>query len=165
MIRISIWLTKKKNREEKQYFFVRLIFNFEKKSINAVKNELIIAEAICKCSKYVNIKLTDQCNKCQQYDHMSTKCSNAIKCRLCVKNHDTKDHKCHICTSKDTCSHSKLKCVNCSQKHRANDNICEVFQTLRFIRNSMIDELWVIKTQILSLETSNISKMYQVAFE
>ena len=59
LIRISIWLTKKKNREEKQHFFVRLIFNIEKKSINAVKNELIIAEAICKCSKYVNIKFTD----------------------------------------------------------------------------------------------------------
>jgi hypothetical protein len=54
------------------------------------------------------------CFKCQQYGHISTRCTNEERCPICAGAHKR-------------CNSTQFKCVNCGGAHRAFDKTCPIF--------------------------------------
>ena len=65
--------------------------------------------------------MVTQCFNCQGFNHISSKCTNASKCRKCGEAHSTKD-----CKVSD--SASAVKCSNCAGGHSSSDVSCPKFQ-------------------------------------
>ena len=123
-----------------------------------MQKEIIIASKQLKTSKFLSIKSTDQCNKCQKFNHFSITCKqNFWTCNWCFENHEIRLHVCATRRSKETCSHISLKCSNCSQSHAANDRNCENFRALIVKhRSNQKDELWETKIIKRIFEFCNI---------
>ena len=80
------------------------------------------------------------CQKCSKFGHNSYKaCQESLKCNLCGKEHETKDHKCPLkgCTALTgkICAHTPIKCINCNGSHFANSSYCpkrlEILEKMR----------------------------------
>jgi len=113
---------------------VILAFDSDQETKKALRNRLIIAEVSVKTAVYNVSKPTDQCHKCQQFEHHFAKCQNTAKCQICAQNHNTRQHECYLCSQmekKTTCIHTVLKCSNCQEIHRANSSDCMTFKALQ----------------------------------
>ncbi len=133
---LSHWLTSEEARQEKQHESIVLTVKTEQEVQKALQNKLIVAETSVRTAVYSTCKLTDQCRKCQKFEHFHTMCKNKDTCQFCAENHNTREHDCFLCflTSKETtCAHIVYKCSNCDEKHQANSAECSVFKTLQSI--------------------------------
>ena len=148
LIRNLMWLCRLETLIDKLYSSIKISFRSKIEWEKAMQKEIIIASKQLKTSKFFSIKSTDQCNKCQKFDHFSITCKqNFWTCSWCFENHETRLHACATCKSKETCSHISPKCSNCSQSHAANDRNCEHFRVLIIRhRSNQEDELWETKT-------------------
>jgi len=133
---LSTWLTSEEIQSQKMHSSVILVFGSNQEVKKALRNRLIIAEVSVKTAVYNVSKSTDQCNKCQQFEHHFAKCQNAAKCQICVQNHNTRQHECYLCSQmkkRTICIHTVLKCSNCQKMHRANSSDCMTFKALQSI--------------------------------
>lgn len=133
---LSTWLTSEEIQSQKAHSSVILTFESDQETKKALRNKLIIAEVSVKTAVYNVSKSTDQCNKCQQFEHHFAKCQNMVKCQICAQNHNTRQHECHLCSQLEkgtTCIHTVLKCSNCQKMHRANSSDCTTFKALQSI--------------------------------
>ncbi|KAJ7581606.1 hypothetical protein C8J56DRAFT_957828 [Mycena floridula] len=90
-------------------------------------------------TSYADLPPAKRCDNCNEYDHVSSKCSNPPNCRTCNGNHHSRDHvdACAECKEKskdmeiDKCVHaSPIQCHNCARKagrdanHTADSRSC-----------------------------------------
>ena len=128
LIQTPRWLTKPEGKQAGSIVFA-VATETEKKY--CLQEGLIIAGLKTKVVNYKAFSPKTQCYKCQGYGHNPTTCRKPTKCRLCAKNHHTRDHKCNVCDSSELCSHVETKCSNCNGNHMANSTDCEVFRAIR----------------------------------
>ena len=113
-----------------------MIINVESFEQAAVaRRELNVDEARVVIKTYNSIQSSTQCIKCQKFEHTHTRCKNEIKCNICAKNHQSFDHKCHICHANSVCIHTIIKCANCEKAHQADSDECEMFNALTKHKN------------------------------
>lgn len=126
------WLTSAERRPQQFSGSIVVAFATEKEATTAIRNRLYIAGRSLKVEKQYSIAPTNQCNHCQGYGHLESKCNRPERCQICAGSHHTRQHKCSSCSAKGkACVHSLLKCVNCGQSHKANDLSCEVYRILK----------------------------------
>ena len=93
-----------------------------------VNKGLYLLTSLLKATQYRPARPIDNCGKCQQFGHHQDVCKSPSKCRLCGKQHETKDHSCDSgdsgCKKGKRCQHTTLKCANCGDAHAANDKNC-----------------------------------------
>ena len=80
LVCLPTWLTSEEVQSQKAHFSVILAFGSDQEAKKALRNRLIIAEVSVKTAIYNVSKLTDQCNKCQQFEYHFAKCQNTVKC-------------------------------------------------------------------------------------
>ena len=133
---------KPESRIDKTHSSVKIAVRTQNET-NRIKKELMIAGKMSKIFEFIAIKSTDQCIKCQKFDHISIHCKQQFfNCKLCGKNHETRHHTCNICQTNESCPHEPPKCVNCQKSHAANNKSCEIFKALLTkTRNNQKDEL------------------------
>ena len=105
-----------------------------------MKSDLNIKEVHCKSRNYNSIQSTTQCTRCEKFDHLYVTCKNQKKCDICAQNHETQQHICSICKSKNACSHISQKCVNCNELHISKSNTFKIFTTLKIKSQSTVIE-------------------------
>jgi len=94
---LPTWLTSEEVKSQKAHSSVILAFSSDQEAKKAVRNRLIIAGVSVKTTTYNVSKPTDQCNKCQQFEHHFAKCQNTVKCQICAQDHNIKQHNCVLC--------------------------------------------------------------------
>ena len=132
------WLTSKEARQGKQHGSIVLTVKTEQELQKALRNRLVIAGSSVRTAIYTTCKPTDQCRKCQKFEHLQTMCKNENKCQICAGNHNTREHGCFLCPQLKgtTCGHTIYKCSNCDEKHSANSLDCSVFRALQPISST-----------------------------
>ena len=96
------------------------------------KKGIFIDGEYLKVERYFNLYSKDQCNQCQGFGHISVKCTNKPKCRICALEHKTYLHKCKLCSiTGRLCSHISPKCALCGEAHLANAKECKTLKALR----------------------------------
>ncbi len=55
--------------------------------------------------------------KCLKYEHLHYMCKAKVNCQICVKDHETRLHKCHVYECTKVCAHVSIKCVNCDENY------------------------------------------------
>ena len=113
------WLSNSQNKQQKMHESVVIAFDTQAAAQKALKR-LSIAGIFVKTAAYVEDKTTEQCMKCQKFEHSTNTCKNLPVCQLYVKSHPTRLHSCK------TCIHTVLKCTNCAGNHAANSKECNV---------------------------------------
>ncbi len=78
---------------------------------------LNIAEKRCDTFKFNEVKPITQYMKCLKYGHLHYMCKAKANCQICVKDHETRLHKCHVYESTKVYAHVFIKCVNCGENH------------------------------------------------
>lgn len=132
VIRNLNWLTTERRRRHQSAGSIVVAFATEKETSSAIRNRLCIAGRSLKVETLYSITPTNQCNKCQGFGHLESRCSKPEKCRICAANHHTSQHKCSSCTSEGRASVlSLIKCANCGESHKANDTSCEVYRAIK----------------------------------
>lgn len=128
LIETPRWLIKPEGKQAGSIVFV---VSTETEKKYCLQEGLVIAGLKVKVVNYKAFSPKTQCYKCQGYGHNPTTCRKPTKCRVCAKNHQTRDHKCTTCDSSELCSHVETKCSNCNGNHMANSTECEVFKAIR----------------------------------
>jgi len=131
---LPVWLTSEEVRQGKLHESVILAFKSEEEVKKALRNQLVIAGVSVRTAVYLVSKLTDQCKRCQKFDHHQTKCQNQETCQFCAGNYNTRQHECFLCLTQikgTICAHTVYKCVNCQKKHQSNSVECSVFKALQ----------------------------------
>ena len=75
-----MWLTTHKNRINKRYSSIKILFLSKKKFKNAIEKDMIIADTTCKTIEFISTKFETQCNKCQKFEHTTNTCNVLAKC-------------------------------------------------------------------------------------
>ena len=133
------WLISEEARQEKQHDFIVLTVKSEQELQKALRNRFIIAEFSVRTAIYATCKFTDQCKRCQKFEHLQTMCKNKETCQFCAENHNIRLHSCFQCFTQQkeiTCAHTVYKCVNCDENHQANNEKCSVFKALQPISST-----------------------------
>jgi hypothetical protein len=126
------WLTKPEQRKDKGFSSVVIAVQSHKEAEPILKKSLWLFNRQLKTARYLAVKPTDQCGKCQGFGHHAIRCVEAAKCQICAAKHETRLHVCNTCQKRGKpCSHGELKCANCGEKHKANDPTCEVIKQAR----------------------------------
>jgi hypothetical protein len=126
------WLTSPEKQIGKAFSSVVLAVQSLSEAEVIIKKGLLVYGRKLKAEKFLDMKPTDQCSKCQSFGHHSLRCSREPKCQICGANHETFLHKCNKCnTTGKSCPHSTIRCANCGQNHKANDPSCEVIKAVR----------------------------------
>ena len=121
------WLSSRENRELKKHGSVVIAFDSEETAQRVLKKRLQIAGIFVRTAVYEAKVTTEQCLKCQKFDHVTSSCKNIAVCRLCAKNHSTRLHVCQICEIIDqACIHTVFKYSNYKENHAANSKECNV---------------------------------------
>jgi hypothetical protein len=126
------WLTKPEQRKDKGFSSVVIAVQSHKEAEPILKKSLWLFNRQLKTARYLAVKPTDQCGKCQGFGHHAIRCTEAAKCQICAAKHETRLHVCNTCQKRGKpCEHGELKCTNCGEKHKANDPTCEVIKQAR----------------------------------
>src|SRR5436190_16639498 len=113
-----------------------IAFDSEKAAQKALKKRLLIAGISIKTAVF-EAKNSEQCLKCQKFDHATIACKNKAICQFCSQNHSTRLHICKICEVIEfICIHTALKCDNCAGNHAANSKACTLFAAKKSDLNS-----------------------------
>src|SRR5438034_10633921 len=101
-----------------------IAFDSKEAAKKALKKRLIIADISIKTAVF-EAKSSEQCLKCQKFDHATIVCKNKAVCQFCSQNHSIRLHICKICEIVESvCIHTALKCDNCIDNHAANSKEC-----------------------------------------
>lgn len=121
------WITPEEKRGAQVAGSIVVAFETEEQARQAISKNLIVAGRPLRAEKYMNIPATTQCNQCQGYGHISTKCRWDAKCQFCAGQHNTKQHVCTQCNIiGKKCVHLIPKCTNCGEAHTADKETCQV---------------------------------------
>ena len=131
LTRELIWLTNEDNRKNQSYSFIKTSLLTKNDLKNVIEKDMIIAGTMCKIVEFISTKFETQCNKCQNFEHITNTGNTLAKCQFCANVHNTHDHKCDVCKWNQICSHVDLKCANCDKKHYAKDASCELYLALK----------------------------------
>src|SRR5438034_7510293 len=116
-----------------------ITFDSEKAVQKALKKRLLIADISIKIAVF-EAKSSEQCLKCQKFDHATIACKNKAVCQFCSQNHSTRLHICKICEIVEcVCIHTALKCGNCVGNHDANSKKCNLITDKKSNANSKSD--------------------------
>ena len=116
-----------------------IAFDSEEAAQKALKKELLIAGISIKTVVF-EAKSSEQCLKCQKFDHATIACKNKAVCQFCSQNHSTRLHICKICEIVESvCIHTALKCDNCADNHAANSKKCNLITDKKSNANSKSD--------------------------
>ena len=123
------WLTSKDRRQTQNAGSVVVAFATEAEANRAISNRLFIAGISVRVEKLLTVSPTFQCSRCQGFGHLEQKCKRPVACRICAKEHHTKEHSCPTCQETQThCQHCPVKCHNCKGDHAANSRSCSILQ-------------------------------------
>lgn len=126
------WLTKPEQRKNKGFSSIVIAVQSHNEAESILKKSLWLFNRKLKTARYLAVKPTDQCGRCQGFGHHATRCNIAVRCQICAAGHETRIHTCNTCNKRGkVCSHVDLKCANCDKAHKANDPSCEVIKQLR----------------------------------
>ncbi|KAI0994262.1 hypothetical protein K3495_g13920 [Podosphaera aphanis] len=121
------WITPEEKRRKQIAGSIVVAFETEEQARQAITRKLIVAGRSLKAEKYMNVPATTQCNHCQGYGHISTKCRWEAKCQFCAGQHNTQQHVCSQCNSiGKKCVHLIPKCANCGEAHTSEKETCAV---------------------------------------
>jgi len=141
------WLTSEEARQGKQHDSIVLTVKTHQEVQSALRNRLIITGTSVRTAVYITWKPTDQCKKCQKFEHLQTTCKNKDTCQFCSRNHNTREHECFLCSTQQketTCAYIVYKCSNCGDKHAAN-SVFKALQPISSTANPLAMETsWVI---------------------
>src|SRR6266487_6181788 len=113
-----------------------IIFDSEKAVQKALKKKLLITDILIKTAVF-EVKSSEQCLKCQKFDHAIIACKNKVICQFCSQNHSTRLHIYKICEIVESiCIYTALKCDNCADNHAANSKECTLFAAKKSDLNS-----------------------------
>ena len=116
-----------------------IAFDSEEAAQKALKKRLLIADISIKTVVF-EAKNTEQCMKCQKFDHATKACKNKVVCQFCSQNHSTRLHICKICEIVESvCIHTALRCDNCTDNHAANSKKCNLITDKKSNANSKSD--------------------------
>src|SRR6266487_1364023 len=103
-----------------------IIFDSEETVQKALKKKLLITDILIKTAVF-EAKSSEQCLKCQKFDHAIIACKNKVIYQFCSQNHLTTLYICKICEIVESiCIHTALKCDNCADNHAANSKECSL---------------------------------------
>jgi hypothetical protein len=124
------WLSSEEYRQNKRHASIAIIVeNAEQAKAALQKKFLYIAGSQLEVVKFKSDITKTQCQKCQRIEHITKFCPSKDYCQICAAKHNTRQHTCNICNTKDVeCAHTKLKCRNCGEKHRANSRQCSIWE-------------------------------------
>jgi hypothetical protein len=128
------WLLKPEKRADKMHSSVVLAFESEEEAKSAIRRRLFVAGISARTARFIGVKPDTQCQRCQDFGHGQATCKKQPRCQLCAESHETRDHKCAICTTPvkgKVCAHTIYKCVNCGGPHRANNPDCDKKRAVR----------------------------------
>ena len=127
------WLSSESNRSVKLAGSVCIAFQSQKDAEHAIRNRLYLLGISVKAEKLHSTPPSTQCEKCQKFGHVATRCRNLPACKICSGHHLTQQHKCNTCQAKGkVCMHTIRKCANCREAHTADHKGCETYlATLR----------------------------------
>jgi hypothetical protein len=101
LIRELMWLIRSEFLNDKVHSSVKISFRSKVDFDRIMQKEAIVAEKVLKTFEFFSIRLTDQCHKCQKFNHISITCKqNFWTCNWCSENHETRLHVCSTCKSK-----------------------------------------------------------------
>ncbi len=131
----SIWLSKGENRARKNHASTILTFKIEVEAQKHLKKRVLAARSTYRTVEYRNYRPSDQCQRCQTFEHLQNKCNKSSRCLFCERNHLTWKHKCQLptCKDKQSCNHMISRCCNCQNAHFANSVMCETYQAAQSI--------------------------------
>ena len=90
------WPKLSKNPREdgtpKQYFSLLVELSTPKTANKIIEKGLVEGYQLKTYTRYNRAGTLLQCFQCCQYGHISSKCTNTVKCDTCTKNYNTKDH-------------------------------------------------------------------------
>jgi hypothetical protein len=91
---------------------------------NILKHRIAIDGALHRTERFWAVKPNNQCHLCQRFGHHHKRCTHQPRCRLCLGDHPTNDHKCAECPSpkERPCDHVQF--CNCKGAYRASDPAC-----------------------------------------
>src|SRR5437868_14601897 len=116
-----------------------IAFDSEEAAQKTLKKKLLIANILIKTAVF-EAKSSEQCLKCQKFDHATIACKNKAVCQFCSQNHSTRLHICKICEIVESvCIHTALKCDNCAGNHVANSKECTLFTANKSDSNSYLN--------------------------
>lgn len=84
--------TPKENGSPKQYSSLLVELLTPEAANEVVEKGLVEGYQLKTCTRYNRAIALLQCFKCCQYGHISSRCTNPVKCGTCAGNHDTRDH-------------------------------------------------------------------------
>ncbi len=142
----SIWLSKGENRSRKNHASTILTFKIEVKAQKHLKKRVLAARSTYQTVEYRDYRPSDQCQRCQTFEHLQNKCNKSSRCLFCERNHLTWKHKCQLstCEDKQSCNHTISRCCNCQNAHFANSAMCETYQAAQSIssqKDHLVTEL------------------------
>ena len=132
-----------------------IAFNSEEAAQKTLKKKLLIANILIKTAVF-EAKSSEQCLKCQKFDHATIACKNKAVCQFCSQNHSTRLHICKICEIVESvCIHTALKCDNCADNHAANSKECTLFAAKKSDSNSDLNHQFNVKASFILISDSN----------
>ncbi len=131
----SIWLSKGENKARKNHASTILMFKIEVKAQKHLKKWVLAAKSTYRTIKYQDYRSSNQCQRCQTFEHLQNKCNKSSRCLFCERNHLTWEHKCQLptCKDKQSCNHMISRCCNCQNAHLANSVMCKTYQAAQSI--------------------------------
>ena len=84
----------KSNKEDgtpKQYSSFLVELSTPEAANEVVERRLVEGYQLKTCSRYSRAGTLLQCFRCCQYGHISSRCTNAVKCSICAGDHDTRE--------------------------------------------------------------------------
>src|SRR5437667_9785877 len=113
-----------------------IAFDSEEAAQKTLKKKLLIADISIKTAVF-KAKSSEQCLKCQKFNHATIACKNKVVCQFCSQNYSTRLHIYKICEIVESiCIHTALKCDNCADNHAANSKECTLFAVKKSDLNS-----------------------------
>src|SRR5204863_4803332 len=91
------WLFSVQNRMSKKHASIVLVFDTETAAQKVIKNKLFVAGISVRTVKYEERNSNIQCQKCQEFEHITHFCKSLAVCQICAQNDLIRLHTCKIC--------------------------------------------------------------------